>query len=117
MIRDDLPCLRPLSSVDPKRPALLVDEAADPDALYIEAECRLSAARDLLFTVSLAAGKRPGSDADPLDGRDVASIAQAAQLLTSDALDLMTACNTAHERRAKRLQASTNRFTDLDQEP
>ena len=76
--------------------ALLVDGAASPEALYQEAETRLTAAQAMLFTVAT------GSDARVLEGQDVANIAQAAQLLTADALDLMRAMHSAHHREATR---------------
>ena len=93
------PRLQPLASVAPGETTLLLDEAASPQALFEAADSRLSAAQAMLFTVAT------GSDARALDGQDVANIAQAAQLLASDALDLMRAMHGAHLRAAGRGQA------------
>lgn len=99
MIRhDDMPRLKPISTAGPSgEPALLVDESASPEALYLEADSRLTAVQGMLFSVATGAYIRS------LDGQDVANIAQAAQILTSDAMDLLHALHSAHLRDAKRL--------------
>lgn len=95
------PRLQPLTSASGQGgPTLLLDEAASPQALFEEADSRLSAAQAMLFTVAT------GSDASSLDGQDVANIAQAAQLLTSDGLDLMRAMHSAHLRANARQDAA-----------
>lgn len=97
MIRDNSPRLQPVSTAGPQgEAALLVDEAASPEALFLEADSRLTAAQGMLFTVALAGDHRD------LDGQDVQNIAQAAQILTSDALDLMRALHGAHSRASLR---------------
>lgn len=100
MIRNDLPGLQPVSTTGPNgEAAMLVDEAASPEALYLEADSRLTAAHGMLFTAALT------GNPSAMDGRDVANIAQAAQILVSDGLDLLRALNEAHERAAKRQRA------------
>lgn len=96
MIIDDLPRLRPTSTAGPRGDAaLLIDEAASPQALYDEAMSRLRAAHGMLFTAATF------SDHQGLDGRDVQGISYAAQLLTSDAMDLMEAYHESQVRRAR----------------
>lgn len=88
MIRDNLPRLQPVSTAGPQgEAALLVDEAASPEALFLEADSRLTAAQGMLFTVALAGDHRD------LDGQDVQN---------SDALDLMRALHGAHSRASLR---------------
>lgn len=98
MIRhDDLPRLQPVSTTGPQgEPALLVDEAASPEALFLEADSRLTAAHGMLFSAAMMGNTRT------LEGQDVANIAQAAQILTSDALDLVRALHEAHLRALRR---------------
>lgn len=91
------PRLKPLGPGHTE-PTLLLDEAASPQALFEEADSRLSAAQAMLFSVAT------GADPRTLDGQDVVNIAQAAQLLASDALDLMRAMHGAHLRDAARRQ-------------
>lgn len=96
MRRDNLPQLRPISTAGPVgEPALLIDEAASPEALYLEAESRLTAAQGMLYTAAI------GSSRD-MDGQDVENIAQAGWILASDALDLMHALHKAHQWAAQR---------------
>lgn len=94
--RDDLPRLQPVSTTANSEPTLLVDEAASPEALYQQAEVRLSAAHGMLFSAAMM------GEAQSLEGQDVTNIAQAAQILTSDALDLMRAMHSAHLRALRR---------------
>lgn len=97
MIRDNLPRLQPMSTTGPHgEPALLLDEAASPEALFLEADSRLSAAHGMLFTAATVGNTLA------LEGQDVANIAQAAQILTSDALDLVRALHEAHMRALRR---------------
>ncbi|MDW7746739.1 hypothetical protein [Halomonas sp.] len=93
------PRLQPVSTTAHSEPALLVDEAASPEALYLEADARLTAAQGMLLSAALA------GDSNSLEGHDVANIAQAAQILTSDALDLMRAMHEAHQRATAQQQA------------
>nr|WP_163503968.1 hypothetical protein [Halomonas socia] len=87
------PRLMPISTAGPRgEAALLVDEAASPEALYLEAESRLSAAKGMLLSAAIA------SDSAGIEGQDVGNIARAAETLASDALDLMHALNLAHLR-------------------
>ncbi|MDR5901039.1 hypothetical protein [Halomonas icarae] len=93
------PRLQPLTSASGMgESTLLLNEAASPRALFEQADSRLSAAQAMLFTVAT------GADARSLDGQDVENIAQAAQLLASDALDLMRAMHSAHLRATARSQ-------------
>ena len=71
--------------------ALFVDWNAGTDALHHEAQTRLHAARQLLFTASMA-GEAPN-----LDNRDLQNVASAAQILVSDGLDLMEARHHANQ--------------------
>lgn len=106
MTRNDTPRLHPVSTTPPGgEAALLVDEAAAPSALYREADVRLTAAQGMLSTAALA-GESSG-----LDGRDLQNIAQAAQILTSDAMDLMSACNLAYERAIERAAPRIHQFS------
>ena len=78
-----------------KRPALLIDRHASFDELHDCAGLRLSAARDMLFTVTTLGGESKGG---AIDGRDLSSIAHAAYLLLNDADDLMSIAGHAHSR-------------------
>lgn len=100
MIRNDAPRLQPVSTTAHGEPALLVDEAASPEALYQEADARLTAAQGMLFTAALA------GDSSSIEGQDVQNIAQAAQILVSDGLDLLRAYHTAERRAHARRRAS-----------
>lgn len=78
-----------------KRPAMLIDRRASFDELHDCAGLRLSAARDMLFTVTTLGGESRGG---AVDGRDLANIAHAAYLLLNDADDLMSVAGHAHSR-------------------
>ncbi|WP_299256939.1 hypothetical protein [uncultured Kushneria sp.] len=78
-----------------KRPAMLIDSKASFEELYDCAGLRLSAARDMLFTVTTLGSESKGG---AVDGRDLSSIAHAAYLLLNDADDLMNAVGHAHSR-------------------
>jgi len=97
MIRDDLPRLQPMSTTAGNGGSLLVDEAASPEALYQEADARLTAAQGMLFSAALA------GDSGSLEGQDVQNVAQAAQILVSDGLDLLRAYHVATSRARRRL--------------
>lgn len=70
-------------------PAMLVNSHAPRAALMAAGDTRLQAVRDLLETVALAA-----DDSPDLGSRDARSVAWAAHLLASDALDLYQTANT-----------------------
>lgn len=97
MNRDDLPRLRPLADTyHAGAAALLVDEAAGPESLHQEASRRLAAVQALMFSATIA------SDSRGLEGQDLESFAQAAQILTADAMELVDALHLAHDRVAWR---------------
>ncbi|WP_444984890.1 hypothetical protein [Halomonas mongoliensis] len=101
----DTPRLRPLADTHHAgAAALLVDEAAGPESLHQEAERRLAAAQAMLFTAALA------GEADGLTGADLQGIAQAAQILTADALELVNALHLAHERNSARAARTVHHF-------
>lgn len=90
----DIPVPAPSNSA-----ALMVNPQADSGALYFEAEFRLTAAKAMLLTASQA-GDAAGAE---LSGSDVQAIAQAAHILTSDALDLFGASHVEKLKEAARL--------------
>ncbi|WP_069384038.1 hypothetical protein [Halomonas caseinilytica] len=71
-------------------PVMNVDATCSATALHDNAEARLEAARGLLETMANLEG------ANHLQGYDLANVAQAAQVLATDAADLYRA---AHETR------------------
>lgn len=75
---------------------LLIDPRADHDALFDQAEARLEAASNLMFT--LCQLDTPGASAD---ARDLANVAIASRLLLADSHDLIMAARLV----AKRQQA------------
>lgn len=70
---------------------LMVNGDASYESLSSAADQRLSAASDLLETIAIAA-----DESSSLSGRDMRSVAWAAHLLTSDALDLLRVSVDAH---------------------
>ena len=101
----DPPRLRPLADTcHAGAAALLVDEAAGPESLHQEAERRLAAVQALMFSATFAA------ESHQLEGKDLAGFAQAAQILTADALELVNALHLAHERATARGARTVHHF-------
>lgn len=84
--------LTPLTYQLGNEAALLIDEACSADALHVNAEARLEAARAMLETIARL------DVASDLHRHDLVNIAQAAQILAADASDLFQAAHTAGKR-------------------
>ena len=91
---EDAPCLT-------EAECLLIDPRADQDALFDQAESRLEAASNLMFT--LCQMDTPGASAD---ARDLANVAIASRFLLADSLDLIMAARKV----AKRHQAPARKW-------
>ncbi|MCO6056003.1 hypothetical protein NG726_04885 [Pseudomonas sp. MOB-449] len=87
--------LIPLTANAGVTPALLLDGSCSYADLQDCADMRLNAARGLLHSLATMA---PGE----VDGRDLTHIADAAQLLLTDACDLLAAARKAARREAGR---------------
>ncbi|MDH4873587.1 hypothetical protein [Pseudomonas sp. BN515] len=87
----DTPHLIPLTGNAGKAPVLLLDGNCSYNDLQDCADMRLSAAKDMLRSLSLL-------DSSEADGRDLQNFAHAAAVLLEDASDLLAAARQAVRR-------------------